>query len=1745
MTAPRCHKLSAHRLTHTLPSRHLIFRHPSLARTRRLLVIAFSLIAGAILLNSFGSATAESKSSSAPTIDSSWSMTGSLNEVRLAHTATLLPNGKVLVAGGLTQSSRLADKSVTGSAELYDPATEKWSTTGSLNTARVHHTATLLPNGKVLVVGGDGYSNNPFSSAELYDPATGLWSATGSLHFSRSFHTATLLPNGKVLVAGGRGGSDNHYESPASAELYDPASGTWTITGSLNTARAYHTATLLSNGKVLITGGVDDNYKPFASAELFDPATGKWSATASLNVARYQHTAILLPDGKVLVAGGEDSSSSIVASAELYDPTTGTWSATGSPNAARAFHTATLLQNGKVLIAGQGRSAELYDPASGTWSATASLNTARSSTTATLLQSGKVLVAGGLNGDALDSAELYESASVAWGVTSSLNTARAFHTATLLANGKVLIVGGFHSPHLSSAELYDPATGVWSATGSLNYGRAFHTATLLPNGKVLVVGGSSGSNYLSSAELYDPATGMWSMTGSLNSARGNHAATLLPNGKVLVVGGESDTSAPASAEVYDPATETWSMTGSLNTARNYPTATLLPSGKVLVAGGFGLRQGVNSPLISAELYDPATGTWSMTGSLSVSRVLHTATLLPNGKVLVVGGSDLASCEVYDPATEKWSSAGSLNTARYSHTATLLPNGKVLVNSGVKANNTVIASAEVYDPATGTWSATGSLNVARRAHTATLLPNGKVLVAGGRSDTRLLSSAELYDSAAGAWSAAGSLHTARSYHTATLLSNGKVLVVGGRINGFSTDALASAEIYDPATNTWTATGSLNIARAGHTATLLPNGKVLVTGGRGLSQGVYSNFTSAEVYDPASGTWSITGSLNTARSFHTATLLPNGKVLVAGGDDFFVLRDAEVYDPASGTWSKTGSLTVNRSFHTATLLPSGQVLIAGGATNSGDPTNTSELYNPGSGTWTITGFLNATRSHHTATLLPNGKVLTAGGQDSSGYVTSAELYDLSTNTWTATGSLTTFRIDHTATLLPNGKVLVVGGNSSSADSAELYDPANGRWNATASFNTTRYHHTETLLPSGKVLVAGGNTSNFTSDILASAELYDTGLGFTAASQPVITSATSSLHLPDKLLLNGTRFRGASGSSSDNTQSSSTNYPVVQLLSLVNEQTRFLLSDPSTNWSDASFTSQTITGFPTGQALVTVFTNGIPSDSKLIQITGFIPARLRTNFSDLSSSVITYGTETTTLSGRISAGGSSFPTGIVSITLGCCFTQQAAIHADGTFSANVLTKYLAVSEYRITYSYGGNDLYENASDSSQTLTINQATPVITWNNPANITVGTPLSSTQLNATADVPGTFKYSPPAGTVFNSAGTYQLAVSFTPSDTYDYTTAAKSVQLTVDPAPTTPALRFSSSTYTVSEASGHVAVTVNRTGNTSTAVAVNYATSDTAGLQPCSVLNGVASSRCDYATTVGTLQFAAGETAKTIFIPIVNDSYVEGNESFAITLSNPVGAVLGSIPMATVTIMDDDNGVQQNPISGDAFFIRQLYIDFLDREPEPAGLQGWLDVLHNTSGQCKLPTACDRISVALGFVRSPEFQDRGYFIFRFYTTALGRNPGYSEFIPDMARVSGFLNSSELEANKSAFVDQFMDRPEFKSLYDSTLNDPTGYVDNLLKTVGLPNHPARNTWIAGLTSGTLTRAQVLRQLVESTEVYARFYNQAFIVMQYFGFLRRDPDAAYQTWIDIFNHSGDYRVIVSGFINSPEYALRFGP
>lgn len=321
----------------------------------------------------------------------------SMARQRAAHTSTLLPDGKVLLAGGFA-----GDENSIASAELFDLATGMFTPAGEMNAPRAGHTATLLSTGKVLIAGG--YNGNYLSSAELYDPVARTFTSTSRMVTARNGHVAILLPNGKVLLAGGVGVG---WTFLADAELYDPATNTFTATGNMLAARESHTATLLANGKVLVTGGHRGRRAAitiYSSAEIYDPATGRFSVTGDMTRIRHKHEAVLLADGRVLILGGADKRDGrpAYASAEIYNPSRGTFTATANMNLPRykLQGTAVLLNNGKVLVAGGANRVEVFDPSRNTFTfAGGDMGAPRFFATATLLQNGQVLIAGGYHGN--------------------------------------------------------------------------------------------------------------------------------------------------------------------------------------------------------------------------------------------------------------------------------------------------------------------------------------------------------------------------------------------------------------------------------------------------------------------------------------------------------------------------------------------------------------------------------------------------------------------------------------------------------------------------------------------------------------------------------------------------------------------------------------------------------------------------------------------------------------------------------------------------------------------------------------------------------------------------------------------------------------------------------------------------------------------------------------------------------------------------------------------------------------------------------------------------------------------------------------------------------------------------------------------------------------------------------------------------------------------------------------------------
>ena len=390
-------------------------------------------------------------------------------------------------------------------------------------------------------------------------------------------------------------------------------------------------------------------------------------------------------------------------------------------------------------------------------------------------------------------------------------------------------------------------------------------------------------------------------------------------------------------------------------------------------------------------------------------------------------------------------------------------------------------------------------------------------------------------------------------------------------------------------------------------------------------------------------------------------------------------------------------------------------------------------------------------------------------------------------------------------------------------------------------------------------------------------------------------------------------------------------------------------------------------------------------------------------------------------------------------------------------------------------------------------------------------------------------------------------------------------------------VQLTSAGYTVSEGAGHADITLTRTGDLSASSTVSFVTSDSAGTQNCATANGKASSRCDYVSTFGVAQFGVGESSRTVTVPVIDDAFLEGNETFSVAISNGLGANIGSQTTATVTITDNDGANGSNPLSNNSFFVRQQYLDFLNREPDAEGLQFWINQTTNC-GAADL-TVC-RINVSGAFFLSIEFQQTGYLVEKIYKTAFGDGTGSStiggahnlrvpvvrlnEFLPDTQRIGrnvvvGVGNwQQQLDDNKNAFTEEFVQRSSFLTAFPLSMT-AAAFVDKLngnakSNSDALPLSPAeRDNLVNALTNGTMTRAQVLRAVAEDPDLNNSEKSRAFVLMQFFGYMRRNPNdpqdtdyTGYEFWLNKLNAAnGDYIAaeMVKAFLSSTEYNQRF--
>ena len=697
----------------------------------------------------------------------------------------------------------------------------------------------------------------------------GVWISTGPMLVDYQGRSSAELQDGRVLFVGGTSIDPSSMGIVSDrGQLFDPRTGAFTPTvGSLSEPRLAPSVTTLGSGLVLIAGGSltnpDGSSASVATVDLFDPETGAFRPTRRMNVARASHTATLLADGRVLVAGGAGASpgdGSDLASAEIFDPQTESWTPAGDMPIPGSQYVATLLADGRVLFTGGGATAELFQPSTGTFTMAAPPST-----------------------------------------PSSMIVGRSYHTATLLADGRVLIVGGSSYEQgtvLAGAELYDPVTGQFSATGSLATERQNHSATLLGDGRVLVAGGSNAFGDPLSAELYDPASGTFSTAASAWSALGGPAVRLA-DGRVFVAG--------TIPEIFDPKGATPVARAATRSDRTFVaaaepvqhrsghSATRLRDGRVLVAGGFDPEDGV---LASAEIFDPKTGTFAATGSMSVRRSGHTAILLDDGRVLIAGGArHTRTIEIYDPATGQFSGAGSLSDGQGIAAATITavqqpdhrivlfgppdlsgtdPTGPGVVAFVLDLGRAVVTglptqprcspvvqaialadgriaivctdadgdeSAHVFDPASGQ---TVDLAVQPGAGPMSMvqLADGRILFASGVDPT----TSSLYDPKTGQLTEGGTVPSASGDPSAgsstgvrqTLLADGRVLIVSG----------VASVLWDPATGTSRVLPTTIAPLDGESATLLADGRVLIVGGTKLPPDrTVPRPPGAELFDPA--------------------------------------------------------------------------------------------------------------------------------------------------------------------------------------------------------------------------------------------------------------------------------------------------------------------------------------------------------------------------------------------------------------------------------------------------------------------------------------------------------------------------------------------------------------------------------------------------------------------------------------------------------------------------------------------------------------------------------------------------------------------------------------------------------------------------------------------------------------------------------------------------------------------------------
>lgn len=1151
---------------------------------------------------------------------------------------------------------------------------------------RVSHTATLLTSGDILIAGGVDESETALASADIVAATRGsVIVAAGALSVARASHTATLMVNGCVLVAGGNTGAAT---PTASAEIYNPATNAWTSPGSLASARYNHTATLLNDGRVLICGGQDASGVAIpagltGSCEFYTPTSctaGTFSPAPSLLQARYNHTAILLNDGKVWFAGGRNpaavATGGYLPTTERYDPSSNAFQSASPLILARSQHTTTLMGDGKALIVGgyNGRdvfantgiteSAEIFDPISNSVTPAASMAARRHAHATTLSANGTVIVVGGLGNITTTYLAAKGYAFVA-GSQITFSSASLSMPSMSITGGTAQIPLDFHlskqvAGEIENGEIWLSCPTVKTAWGLIEFTPASETSTStglhLPLAGAMVRCDTSGCG-----SIYDTILALSQMQGQ--------AYFSLRNGVAL--GGTVPPSVSAGTLNFSNTINATATTAALTAGGNFTTIVRIPMANGLIGSKI-------KPNSVVYLTDTVSSTLEASSSFTVTLTSGSG-VIPVDTVVGVDGdgngliqatltfTGLAGQIAFTGAGSQSFASGLSLPVGAGMTAALTGNifyrtdGAVLTGetlsvgiSTVVIRKMIFSDEEDYDPKTNSWSfgAGFGAGLNRYGHSATLLNNNDTIYYGGRTcqgatcatqtaaGIRMLG---LVYSEKNFTNTSGQAAGKRAFHTTTLLPGGDLLVSGGT-NGPS--ILNTAEIFNPATETFSPiTGTMNYVRDLHTATLLPNGRVLIAGGFTTNTMSTGSTNTSEIYYPDTRRFVETSPMISSRSNHSAIMLPDGRVLVAGGfgPGDVITGTAEIYISTEGRWIPAATMPsgCERALHATVQLKNGKILFIGGINASG-PLSSTARYDPAANSWdcvSVPAMPMALRSH-TATLLFNGHVMVVGGNDGFGEANVSYIYDPDPNTWTSTDPtpLTMPRFNHTATLLPNGNVLITGGSQKFGDVPTVLETFHVDASSWApgliplTFNGgPRAFHTMTLALNNKLYGIGGSNGLVGG---TGVTLYNTAEAgyFTATPdahtknappsirQSTIATTSATPFLPNtNLTITGNRFRGGTEASGGGAASANSAFSFPHLVMqqvdgsggaasqsnggfVVDLTTQIFLNSANFATLNTSFTVAlplTSDALPYGWYSLRTGANGLFSDGTLVQV------------------------------------------------------------------------------------------------------------------------------------------------------------------------------------------------------------------------------------------------------------------------------------------------------------------------------------------------------------------------------------------------------------------------------------------------------------------------------------------------------------------------------------------------------------------